>query len=173
MTSPSPLRLDFGFSLRRDGSTGSGRSLCRSPSAQKRPVSTARGQASSNPRQRPVTSSLFSTLCLNFETERNGNREGTKSQIVGITLFDDEDIAKLGTIAGGNLWNEESNEASKSTSQEETPKAENELELPPTPPPKDTLKKEERVKPEPRGPHDMTTSPLATREAQLQTIAEK
>jgi len=180
MASPSPLKLDFGFALRRDGSTGSGRALCRSPSARRRPVTisqSGRGQASSTPRQRPVTSSLFSTLSLGFETERNGNGEGAKSQIVGITLFDDEDRARLSMIVGQNIWNEESSGApegiSRTDVQEGTPKPQNELERPPTPPPKETRKTEERVKPEPRGSQNVTTSQLATQESQHHYTTEK
>lgn len=178
MASPSPFKLEFGFALRRDGSTGSGRALCRSPSARGRPVTsnqTGRGQASNKPRQCFVTPSPFSSLSLNFETERNGNEEDRKSQIVGITLFDDEDIARLSLIVGENLWNEKSNETSKSISrtkaQKETPEPENGLERPPTPPPKDVLKTEE--KPEPRGSQNATTSQLATQESQLRPITEK
>lgn len=179
MLSPSSPKLDLGFTLRREGSTGSGRAICMSPSARKR-VSTAyqpgREEALSQPRQPLVTPSVLSTLSLDFETERNRRKEGTESEIVGITLFDKEDIARLSLIIGRNLWNEEGNQTSKSinrtSAQKETPKPETELEKAPLSPLKDTLKTRETVKPASRSSQSVTTQ-LTTRESQLLPITEK
>ena len=183
MTSPSSSKLDLGFSLRREGSTGSGRALCMSPLARRTLFTTSqpgREEASSKPRQRLVTSSLFSTLSLDFEVERNSNGEGTKNGMKGTTLFDKEDIARLSTIVGRNLWNEESEvggEASKDVNQtngqKEVLRPEAELEKEPPPPLKDTLKTEERVNLGLRGSRNVTSSQLATHEPQLQPITEK
>jgi hypothetical protein len=111
-----------------------------------------------------MTSSFFSTLSLDFEIERNSNREGTKSDMNGITLFDKEDIARLSMIIGRNPWNEEGDVGSKSFSQtdvqKEMPKPETELEKDPPPPLKDTLKTEEGVKPGLQDSQSVTTSQL-------------
>lgn len=127
-----------------------------------------------------MTPSLFSTLSLDFEIERNSNGEGTKNGMKGITLFDKEDIARLSIIVGRNLWNEESEaggQASKVVSQtngqKEILRPEAELEKEPLPPLKDTLKPEERVKLGLRGPQNVSPSQFATHEPQLQPITEK
>jgi len=176
MTSPSSSKMDFGFALRREGSTGSGRALCMSPSARSPRFTinhSGREGTSSKPRRRLLTSSLFSTLSLDFEIEKNSNGEGTKNGMNGITLFDKEDIARLSMIVGRNPWNEESDvgfEASKSVSQTDVQGEILRPETEPPPPLEDTLNTEERVKPELRGAQNVAPSQLAT---QLQPITEK
>ncbi len=183
LLSPSSSKMELGFALRREGSTGSGWALCRSPSAQNPRFSTnqsRREETSGKPRQRLVTSSHFSTLSLDFEIERSNNREDTKNGLNGITLFDKEDIARLSLIVGRNLWNEEGDmgfEASKTVSQPDVQKEilrpETELERGREPPHKDTLVTEERVKPGLRDSQSVTLSQLATHEPQLQPITER
>ena len=179
IASPPSSKLDSGFALRREGSTGSGRTLCKSRSAWKRPCisnQSEREEPSSKPRRCLVTSSLFSTLSLGFETERNRNKEGTENEIIGITLFDKEDIARLSMIVGRNLWNED-NKAAKSISQADAqagmPRPEAELERAPPSPPNDTLKTEVGANPGLRGYQIVTTSQLATQQPQLQSISEQ
>ena len=168
MAIPSPSSLDSRVALRREGSTGSGRALYKQSGWE---------GASSKPRQPLVSSSLSLTLSLDFETERNGNGEGSESEIVGITLFDKEDIARLSTIIGRHLWNEEGNasfEVSKRMSRTDvrdgTARPEIEPEKVPLPSLKDTFGTEERVKPGLRG--SRTTQP-ATQESRLQLMTEK
>lgn len=183
MLSPSSSKMDLGFALRRDGSTGSGRALCRSPTARHPRFTTnqsGREETPSKPRQRLVTSPLFSTLSLDFEIERSNNGEGTKDGVNGITLFNKDDIARLSLIVGSNLWNEESDvgfEASKGVSQtdvqKEMTRPKPELEKEQEPPLKDTLRTEESVKPVLQDSPSATLSQLATHEPQPQPITEK
>ena len=182
LSPPSSSKLEFGFALRREGSTGSGWALCRSPSARNPRVTTnqsRRVEASSKPRQRLVTPSHFSTLSLDFEIERSHNGEDTKNGVDGITLFDKEDIARLSLIVGRNLWNEEGNmgiEASKSVSQPDVQKEmlrpETEPERGREPPLEDTPGTEESVQPGLRDSQSVTLSQVATHEPQLQPITE-